>query len=310
MKQSYVSPELSVDDQPLKAALRTSYAHFPSVTATVTKTTGFNAYTSSTDPNIPHREIQQCNNMTTGVSHRTLVDHGYIRFASENASNCLDLRVLNAAQRHGYIASVNTRNITGQSFLFSLVNTNNDRQEQLVQLPMSAPGDPITANQSYFLMPPREAFGQGYAFFFDNISIGTEQTVNDLGEFRLQPFPYDYIRSIRFERPQSDPPAPVWIYAQNYDTGWNAYYAPRFKSPISNMIIRAFPFIFGTKLTHHVEYNNWANAWVLPTDIHSAETLETTQFMPIFWPQYLEYAGFILGGCVLWLTLRLNKPII
>ena len=60
----------------------------------------------------------------------------------------------------------------------------------------------------------------------------------------------------------------VVILNQSYDPGWVA--------------------LADGKILRHVKVNNWANGWVLDDEINP----ENVKI--IFWPQYLEFLGFIL----------------
>jgi len=54
-----------------------------------------------------------------------------------------------------------------------------------------------------------------------------------------------------------------------------------------------FPFIFGQQLKPDSLINNWENGWLLP----SVDEESNNKIAVIFWPQYLEYAGFGLLLC-------------
>lgn len=72
-----------------------------------------------------------------------------------------------------------------------------------------------------------------------------------------------------------------FIYlSQSYDSGWKAFV-------ISNGL---------NSLAEHLTYNGWANAWVLPN--------EQSKIILIYWPQLLQFAGFIVliaSGLSLWI---------
>jgi len=47
------------------------------------------------------------------------------------------------------------------------------------------------------------------------------------------------------------------------------------------------PMFFGERLREHVKINNWANGWKI-------EGNEKYSYVIVFWPQYLQYAGFVV----------------
>jgi hypothetical protein len=145
-------------------------------------------------------------------------------------------------------------------------------------------------------MPPLDPHGIGYSLHFDNIAIGKEKSSNDIGTVTVQPFPYNYIKSIRFTTPESKPLS-VFVNAQNYDRGWLAYETP-------NQLSHTFPLLFGKQLKEHVLVNNWANGWILE---NQSTTNSGQQVTVVFWPQYLEYIGFGLLALAFLYLLRSRK---
>jgi hypothetical protein len=63
-----------------------------------------------------------------------------------------------------------------------------------------------------------------------------------------------------------------------------------------------FPFL-GQKLKNHILVNNWSNGWVLGKD-----SAQESKIVIIFWPQYLEYLGFLFLFVYYLFLLILNFP--
>ena len=76
---------------------------------------------------------------------------------------------------------------------------------------------------------------------------------------------------------------------QSYHVGWNAYVINS-----TNLIQQALPFLFNNAKLKHVEVNNWTNGWELE-NLRCVDK-NTCQIAILFWPQYLEYIGFISVG--------------
>ena len=54
---------------------------------------------------------------------------------------------------------------------------------------------------SYFIQPPMTSDGLGYALHFDNLSIGNQKTINDLGEINLYQIPYHFLTGLKLVAP-------------------------------------------------------------------------------------------------------------
>ena len=74
----------------------------------------------------------------------------------------------------------------------------------------------------------------------------------------------------------------VLVLGQGYDAGWNAFVL---SNSHNGMIAKFLPFIYSKPLKH-VKVNSWENGWMAP----EGETI-----LIVFWPQYLEWGGMILG---------------
>lgn len=139
---------------------------------------------------------KNCDQFNQGVYKHDIVDN-LLRLTSVGSSNCLDFDLPNLTQRSGYLVTVESRNVEGKSLLFALINKNSSRADTETYLPKK----PITNNQetitSYFVIPPMEQFGVGYSLHLDNISIGRDETINDLGKISVHPIPYQFLTSIK-----------------------------------------------------------------------------------------------------------------
>jgi hypothetical protein len=103
------------------------------------------------------------------------------------------------------------------------------------------------------------------------------------------------------------------ILSQSFDNGWKAYSINNpiiqyTNNPIIKWIGESLPFVFGTEFTNHVLVNNWENGWELPeAEVHGSKFIvqgntnqpstmnnEPITIILFFWPQLLEYLGFLL----------------
>ncbi|MGB9883647.1 MAG: hypothetical protein ACPLRN_04025, partial [Microgenomates group bacterium] len=74
--------------------------------------------------------------------------------------------------------------------------------------------------------------------------------------------------------------------------GWKAYVIKDQSSDIRQFFYTYFPFIFGQEIKDHVLVNNWANGWLI--DNQTIKQLNNSTIYLIFWPQYLEFLGFLI----------------
>jgi hypothetical protein len=102
------------------------------------------------------------------------------------------------------------------------------------------------------------------------------------------------------------------VLDQAYDEGWEAYTrnttnpTNTTNNQISKWLFEALPFIFGTKIRDHVLVNNWENGWMLPkAAVHSSQS---TTIVIFFWPQILEWIGFLLLPIPLLLAWKQHTP--
>jgi len=77
------------------------------------------------------------------------------------------------------------------------------------------------------------------------------------------------------------------LLSQSFNNGWKAYQIGN-----DNLIDNLLPFLRNQELKNHLLVNNWANGWKIDGTLCSDNSKCTIAI--IFWPQYLEYLGFIL----------------
>lgn len=158
-----------------------------------------------------------------------------------------------------------------------------------------------------FILPPNQLYGLGYGLHFSKESIGDEIAKTDIFDLAINPIPYEFMSGIRLKKTHVDTPKNYYILYQSFHEGWKAYVMPveSQKSKVKSLLQEAFPFLFGTEIKEHVLVNNWANGWELksaetssdqPSDSEGQLRPGNTNIVIIFWPQYLEYIGFVLLG--------------
>ena len=136
-----------------------------------------------------------------------------------------------------------------------------------------------TSNWDYFLIP---STGEniGCNLSINNISYGDFPSKSTLEEISIIPIPFNLLSQVKSE------PLNInidnnnrFVLNQSYNRFWLAFYFDNFKP------------IF---LQNHILYNNWANAWTIPSSYNS-----TSKIYILFWPQIFEFIGIGLTAFTL-----------
>jgi len=242
---------------------------------------------------------ENCNPFNQGeVKNETIEENGkqFLRSTSVDANNCIAFWLPNLPHKFSYLITAESRNQASKSLLFWLENLNIRKADIETYLPKKT-----SMVKGYFVQPPMEEDGLGYTVHFDNISIGREKTINDLGKITVNPVPFDFLTSLKLVPPQTlingsksvitspigvSHPNPsfyqvtiepsdeesILILSQSFNNGWQAF-------KVNGRSI--------SRIKTHVLVNNWANGWVL-------ENGESGRIILFFLPQILEYFGFLL----------------
>lgn len=223
-------------------------------------------------------------------------------FSSVNQAPCIAYNKSTLPHEQGYIAFVKAENISGRGFHFWIINE--DSRLPIIDVYLSK-----KQKKSSFILPRQEKFGTGYSFHLENMSIGKMKTENIFRSINLYPIPYSFLSDISTRSQGSTLPVPEYTYAvtsvdhpneslyvvdlnpkrkssllilsQGYNWGWKAY-------ETNNSF---FPF-FGKELKDHVLVNSWSNGWNLNNS--AIQHYSNKTIVLIFWPQYIEYFGFLL----------------
>ena len=247
-----------------------------------------------------------CNQFSVGtVKNEKIAKNGieFLRLNAVNSTNCSAVYSFdNLLHKFAYLLKIESENVSGKGLLFWLENQSARRADTELYLSKEN-------SINYIIQPPMQKNGLGYGFHFDNISIGRQVSVNDLGKITVNPIPYGFLTGIRFQSSQvSEPveyakaetshPNPslykidvprsekesTLVLSQSYHEGWKAYYEG---SSLINRPAFLLP-LTGKEVEEHVLVNNWENGWVIPAGEKEA------RIVLIFVPQYLQYFGFAL----------------
>jgi hypothetical protein len=268
----------------------------------VPKIYGYYGNQAVTSSNLPTLNSFDCNQFNKGTFSLNKLSHSseLLKLISTHSNNCLDFNLSNLTQNLAYLLSIPAKNIQGKSLLTSINNNGSKREDLAFYLPKS---NQLTT--TYMIIPSKEQYGLGYTVHLDNISLDNTETINELGEIKISPFPYNFLSSIKLingnnvNRPPNTPVQDVvhkasyyykvdlaassqkqyLILSQAYDQGWHAYFLNN-----ADVIDKFFPFL-GNELKSHVIVNNWENGWILNN------TGKNNQLILVYLPQYFESLG-------------------
>jgi len=269
------------------------------------KIRGIYSYDSSMDKDWLGKQPQSCdafNKGQFGLEKIKIGDQEGWRLSALDQASCLDLYLPTLENRYSYLITVESRYQKGKSLLFWLENLQSRKADIETYLPKIS-----TFDKSYFIQPPMAQDGLGYSLHFNNISIGRVKSVNDLVRITINPIPYKFLTSLnvvknkisnqqltinnqftvshpnesfyKVEIPNTEPllPNTYLILSQSFSKDWLA-----FQVQSSKFKVQSLP---------KVLVNNWENGWQLNQSAVSNQQLTIYLF---FWPQLLEYFGFLL----------------
>jgi hypothetical protein len=211
----------------------------------------------------------------------------------------------NLLHKYGYVIKVEAQNMEGNSLLFWLENLTAKRADMEMYLPKDS-------NTHYLIQPPMTKTGLGYTLHFDNVSIGKQKVVNNLGKVIVNPIPFNFITGLKLVSSEISKPTSIkvksvshpnpsvyeielgevpenstLVLSQSFHKGWKAYLL----EPSRQNLAPFFAPLFGKEIKDHALVNNWSNGWQLNPMVHGSRFI-----VLVFWPQYLEYFGFVVAG--------------
>ncbi len=167
----------------------------------------------------------------------------------------------------GYILAVSAVNVEGLPLRVCLKNYYSSLCSLYDELSRSK-----QLKTDYFLVPPSDD-GIGYGLSLDNISYGNYETANEIKSIEIIPLPYNFLSQIYFYSDKRPKEQKVIVLNQSFHPAWQAYLGKN-------------------KLKDHMLVNNWANGWILP------ENYSGEKVVFVFWPQLLEFFGFLILAAI------------
>ena len=174
----------------------------------------------------------------------------------------------------------------------------------------------LRADTEYFILPHKFDYGLGYSFVFQNKFYKNYPSENLLEEVSVYLFPYDELKATKFiKNNYLVDDRIIDNNRANFEAKKINYFTYEVKTNSGNVVILNQSFSPGWiafsngKLLDHVLVNNWANGFFLNKSQQISTNFNKFQVLIIFWPQYLEFLGFILlAGVFLRILFIKEKP--
>ena len=194
-----------------------------------------------------------------------------------------------------YLVKIISQHFSGLPLKISAVSDNLQNKYFQTLLPSSS-----RATTSWFYIPARQSddFDFGLNFIFDNtsFSLPNKNIINQITLYSLPPSQENSLPTLSrqylfsnsnlfYSKVYLNSPSSTLIFPQAYDSGWLAINFDHYK----------------IKILDHYLINNWANGW-------NIKGIEKDNIYIIFWPQLLEFLGFILLLIPLFLLLKPQNP--
>lgn len=226
----------------------------------------------------------------------------FIEYSSSGGSFCEHFSYLTLPRDQGYLLSIESRNIKGLPIRLCVSNYISKRCDLFTHL-----SDSEEFTKELFLIPPTDQ-SVGFDININNFSVKNTPSVNDIKSIGVSPFAYNTLSQAEtYPISAQNEGKNVIVYSQSFDSGWKAYTVKN-----NNWLNTFFPFLFGKEIKEHVLVNNWANGWILPSSESplrsEASKVKSSEFVIIYWPQYLEYIGLgVLLITFVWLISSIKR---
>ncbi|MPM90588.1 hypothetical protein SDC9_137709 [bioreactor metagenome] len=199
------------------------------------------------------------------------------QFNTLNKTDTYNLNLPNLPHSFGYVLAIKSQYSSGIPLRFCLQND----YSFLCSIEDEVNKN-IFSNWNYFLIP---STGEniGYNLSVNSISYGNFPSRSILDNVSIIPIPFNLLSQIKSESQNINTDNNWFILNQSYNKFWIAFYFDHFKP------------VF---LQNHILYNNWADAWEIPSFYNSSKVYI------LFWPQIFEFIGIGLTIFVLFLTFK------
>ena len=215
-------------------------------------------------------EAKNCYEHGEGWYTRELQNEGeeqYVRYSANDASSCESVYVGNSEiLASGGKLRLKSRNIEGRPIKICL--RHDPPGDCLVEEIVSVSRE---WGWSEYSLPPVTRVGDIY-FEVDNYAVGNETRTNDIAEASIVMRNSENRSNILLSENKK-----VYVNNQSHRDGWIAW---------------------SDGWIEHVKVNGWQNGWLVEGD--------SEQITIFYWPQLLEYVGFVMLGVTVWWLVKMK----
>jgi hypothetical protein len=216
-----------------------------------------------------------------------------IQVTTEGKSSCFTLGNKYLSHNTGYFVEIPFKHIAGENQKICLQNSYTERCDLVYKL-NSQSGDGFYQN-GRFLIPSYNDGGYGYKLTIENTSIGKEKAINSYDDVGVYPFPYGFVNSIKVVKEPAVLNSDVVVRPMYSKVSNFLYKVTDVNLRNSSTLVLNQSFENGWVAwcgfkpcrAEHVLANNWANGW------NFGDEAPPRSLIIFFWPQVLEYVGFI-----------------
>jgi len=222
-------------------------------------------------------------NQSTTFNIDNLVNSDYSISLPNKDSSLTVYNFPKAKLNQDYLVEINYKHISGLPAKISAVSENSRHKYFDTKL------EKFTQDTTaWFIIPAHEIedFQPGINILFDLSPLKQIPSKNQINFVKFYPFDLNSLINQKIDISQKLESKYIF-YPQSYSKGWLAFYFNGLKLVI---------------LKNHVLANNWANAWQLPDNYDLLSTIYI-----LFWPQLLQYLGFIITTSTLIFVLKKPK---
>lgn len=225
-----------------------------------------------------------------------IFDQNFLEFNNKTANNLHSKYYSNITFNKSHLIKITHKNITGYPINISAVSEKSN---------LSFFTQKLSQNKDWqtdeFIIPQMtDEFGQELTIIFNNSSFDGSASINQIKAIEIYQIDQESPTIITTNKTPLSYSSNIFIYKikpikniqnqylvlpQSFHKGWLAFYLNGIKP------------VF---LSNHILYNNWANAWEIP----SSYDLSSTIYI-LFWPQIFEFIG--IGLTVFTLILSFKK---
>ncbi len=222
-------------------------------------------------------------------------DSNKIIFNNTTPNNLKSKYYPNITFNKSYLIKITYKNISGYPLVISAVS----EKSNLLFFTQKLSQNKDWQTDEFIIPQMTDEFGQELTIIFNNSSFNKSASINEIKNIEIYQIDQEVPTIITNNKTILSCSSNIFIYKinpinnlqnqylilpQSFHKGWIAFYFDHFKP------------IF---LSNHILYNNWANAWAIPSSYNLSSKIYV-----LFWPQIFEFIGIGLTTFVLFLTLK------